>query len=344
MYFNDNRFIEANIEITNLCNFDCWFCPRRAMTREKGLMAYEKFEEMILNLNSANFLKEIALAGIGEPTLHPDLIKMISFVKNNTPFKIVLTTNASKFADQSFVEDLFRTNVDKVTISLRTSNENELNLSLDFTYEKYIKSILNFVETKNKLNNETEIELSFFKETYYSKYILDINTRDFINNKRLNNFLKELSKILNESLPSYDDFTKSISSHLSNVARIPIKDGLSLRFDGLSSWTTAIEKYKKGGICYKSYYGSCLGLLTHFAIYWNGDVSTCCADFDAKNILGNIFQEKDIIKILSSKKAVSFAESLRKKRMPTDICQICRGGKSLKEKWANILGTMLYLK
>lgn len=344
MYFNDDRFIEANIEITNLCNFDCWFCPRRAMTRENGLMTYEKFKEMILNLNLANFLKEIALAGIGEPTLHPDLIKMISFVKNNMPFKVVLTTNASKFADQSFVEGLLGTNVDKVTISLRTSNENELNLSSDFIYAKYIESILNFVETKYKLNYKTEIELSFFKETYYSKYILDINTSDFINNKRLNNFFKELARILNENLPSYDSFTKSISSHLSNVARIPLRDGLSLRFDSLSGWTTAVEKYKKGGVCYKSHYGSCLGLLTHFAIYWNGDVSTCCADFDAKNILGNFFEEKDIIKILSSKKAVTFAESLRKKRMPTETCQICRGGKSFKEKWANILGTVFYVR
>ncbi len=87
-----------------------------------------------------------------------------------------------------------------------------------------------------------------------------------------------------------------------------------------------------------------MGLLTHFAIYWNGGVSTCCADFDAKNILGNIFEEKDIIKILSNKKTVAFAENLRKKILPTETCQICRGGKSLKEKWANILGTLFYVK
>jgi hypothetical protein len=60
-------------------------------------------------------------------------------------------------------------------------------------------------------------------------------------------------------------------------------------------------------------------------------------------MLGNIFKEKDIIKILSSKKALWFAKNLRNKRLPSLTCQVCRGGMSLKEKWANILGSMLYI-
>ena len=60
MYFNDKRFTEVNIELTNHCNFNCWFCPRHAMSREKGMMDYEQFKQMILNLSSADFLEEIA--------------------------------------------------------------------------------------------------------------------------------------------------------------------------------------------------------------------------------------------------------------------------------------------
>ena len=83
---------------------------------------------------------------------------------------------------------------------------------------------------------------------------------------------------------------------------------------------------------------------THFAIFWNGDVSVCCADFDVKNSIGNIFEENDIIKILAGEKAVSYAEQLWANRMPTETCRICRGGTSLKEKWANILGTFAFVK
>ncbi len=346
MYFDDNRFTEVNIELTNHCNFNCWFCPRHAMSREKSMMNYEQFKQMILNLNSANFLKEIALAGIGEPTLHPDLIKMISFIKKNTPFKVVLTTNASKFAKQSFIDELLESNLDKITVSFRISDhiKNKTSLASDIDYEKYINSILKLVETVYKSNYNTEIELAFFKETYYSKYILDVNTDDFINTKLLNDFFNKFSRLLNINLPSYDDYTRGISSYLSNVDRIPVTEGISVRFDGLSSWTTSVEKYGNSATCYPSKYGSCFGMRTHFAIYWNGDVSVCCADFDVKNIIGNIFEEKDIINILSGEKAVSYAEQLRDNRMPTKTCQICRGGTSLKEKWANIIGTFAYVK
>jgi len=316
------------------------------MSREKGMMDYEQFKQMILNLNSANFLKEIALAGIGEPTLHPDLRKMILFIKKNTPFKVVLTTNASKFARQSFIDKLVESNVDNITVSVRISDhiKNRMSLASDVDYAKYMNSILKLVETVYKSNDNTEIELAFFKETYYSRYILDVNTVDFINTRLLNDFFKKLSGILNTFLPSYDDYTRGVFSHLSNVDRIPVARGISLRFDGLSSWTTSVKKYANSTTGYPSKYGSCFGMRTHFAIFWNGDVSVCCADFDAKNIIGNIFKENDIIKILSGKKAVYYAGQLRGNRMPTETCRICRGGTCLKEKWANILGTFAYVK
>jgi MoaA/NifB/PqqE/SkfB family radical SAM enzyme len=316
------------------------------MSREKGMMDYEQFKQMILNLDSADFIEEIALAGIGEPTLHPDLIKMISFIKKNTRLKVVLTTNASKFNRQSFIDELLASNLDKITVSLRISDHirNKTSLSTDIDYAEYTNSILKLIETVFKSNCNTEIEVAFFKETYYSKYILDIKTVDFINTKLLNGFFSKFSRILETDLPSYDDYTRGISSRLSNVDRIPITKGISLRFDGLSSWTSSVEKYKDTKKAYPAKYGSCFGLSEHFAIYCNGDVSTCCADFNVKNRLGNIFDEKDIIKILSKKKSLFYADSLSRKRMPTITCQICRGGKTRREKWASMIGTLAFVK
>jgi len=316
------------------------------MTRKKGFMNFTQFKKLILNLNKASFLKEVAIAGIGEPTLHPDIISMIYFIKKHTPFKVVLTTNASKLNDDSFAKRLLQSEVDKITVSLRISDpaKNRSSLSPNFDHKKYMQSILDLVSVKRNLNLATEIELSFLKETFYSKYILGITTDDYIDNARLNVFVRKLSENMKIDLLPYDDFTKGIVRHLSNVDRIPIMDGVSFRFDSLSSWTTSFKKFGKTERCYPAQYGSCLGMLTHFAIYWNGDVSTCCADFDVKNRLGNIFEEKDIKKILSKKESVILAENLRKKRMPTKTCRICRGGSSRKEKWANMIGTFLYQK
>ncbi len=346
LFYLSDKFTEVNIEVTNVCNFDCWFCPRAAMSRSKGFMTLEQFKGLIDHLQEKDFIQEIAIAGIGEPTLHRDIIQMISYIKENTGFSAVLTTNASKFGDELFIEKLLDTGLDKLTISFRISDpiKNKSSLPSYLDHEGYINNLLNLIDKNQKLGIHTEIELSFFKETYYSRYILGLNSDNFINNKILNSFLQKLSRILDYELPSYDQCVSGFSSKLSNVDRIPVQKGLNFRFDSLSSWTTTAEKYYDDSLCYTSSYGSCLGMLTHFAIYWNGDVSTCCADFDVKNRLGNIFSEKDIIKILSSRKSIAYAQKLQKKQMPTRTCQICRGGKSRREKWANIIGTMLYLR
>lgn len=345
LYFEDKRFREVNIEVTNLCDFNCWFCPRHAMTRPKGMMDFERFKELIGYLGKATFLRKIAMAGIGEPTLHKDIIKMISFIKNTTPFRVVLTTNGNAFSDESFIVRLFDTGIDKITVSLRISNPtfNKSGLPAAFDYERYVESVLRFVKAKFDRNYNTEIELSFFKETYYSKYILGIRSVDYIDKNRLGEFIRRLSETTGRPLPSYSFCTKGLRRQMSNVDRIPVAAGLSLRFDSLSGWTTASEKMTGSQSCYRAHYGSCLGMLTHFGIFWNGDASTCCADFDAKNCLGNIFREKGIINMLLNERSIRYAKSLRSGIMPTVTCEICRGGRSRREKWANMLGTILFL-
>lgn len=346
MYFEDECFKWVDIEITNNCNFDCWFCPRGVMTRDKGLMDFGDFKEMALNLYLANFLSEILIGGIGEPTLHPDLTKMLAFIKKETDLKAVLITNGSRFNDQSFVDKLFESNLDKIIVSFRITDphKNKSSLPPNFDYEGYFNSLLDLVESKYRQHYKTNIEFAFLKETYFSKFILNLKAENFINETTLNKFLTRLSEIMGVSLPSYNDYTRNISSRLSNVDNISITSDIGLRFDGPSCWTTAVEKYKDTKKSYPAKYGSCFGLSEHFAIYWNGDVSTCCADFNVKNCLGNIFKEKDIIKILSNKKSMFYADSLSRKRMPTITCQICRGGKTRKEKWASMLGTLAFAK
>jgi radical SAM protein with 4Fe4S-binding SPASM domain len=345
-YYLEEQFIEVNLEVTNICNFDCWFCPRSAMTRKQGMMEFSDFKNIILGLEKAKFLKEVAIAGIGEPTLHPKLNEMIAFIKENSSLKVVLTTNASKLNNDEFIENLLRSGVDKITISLRITDpvKNCSSIPNSLDYAKYMEGILNLVRIKHNSNYASEIEIAFLKETIYSKYILGMQPEEYIDSNRLNGFLESLSEITGKNLPSYETFTGTLKSRLSNVDRIELSDGIHVRFDSLSSWTTVYEKFEAGGVCYPAKYGSCLGMHSHFAVYWNGDVSTCCADFNVQNRLGNIIEERDILKILNTEESLRYAEALKKNRMPTKTCQICRGGKSRKEKWANMIGTMLYVK
>jgi MoaA/NifB/PqqE/SkfB family radical SAM enzyme len=343
MYYQADSFHEVNIELTNQCNFDCWFCPRSAMTRPQGRMSYENFARLVDALLKADVINEVALAGIGEPTLHPDLLRMIRLLKEKTDYKVVLTTNASRFGDREFCEQLLATGIDMITVSFRiTAPElDRQSLPATLNYQDYFAGILDFVELQQKESPTTELELACLKETIYSKYVLGIDTQSYLNRQQLSQFVQAIGERLGIPLPSYADYTGSFQARLSNVDRVPIGKGLSLRFDGLSSWTTAYQKYGEKGCPFPANRGSCLGMSKHFGVYWNGDVSTCCADFNVQNRLGNLFAE-DLVEILAKPASVAYADALQQKRMPTRTCRICRGGMTRREKWANVLGTWLY--
>ncbi|WP_175530253.1 radical SAM protein [Desulfobacula phenolica] len=344
-YFQSERFQDVNLEISNICNFNCWFCPRGAMTRPLGKMNFENFKKIIGNLKESDVISNIKIAGIGEPTLHPQLIKMVRYIKENTNFRVHLTTNASRFQDEDFRKMLLHAKIDKITISLRISNFSWSGNSVP-TYlkeESYSDSVIKFINEKYESNSLSEVEIAFFKSSYYCRYIVGKKNDEYIDTKKLNAFIKKIGQKLNITIPSYDEFTDNIKSKLQYYIEIPITPGLIFRFDALNSWTTVVDRYRDKKNCYPAKYGACMGLLDHFAVFWNGDVSTCCLDFDVRNKLGNALEE-NIKKILYSHRAMRVAHELRRKRMPTKTCQICRGGKTRLEKLVNIVGTITQIK
>lgn len=344
-YCRSGRFREVNLEVTNSCNFRCWFCPRHAMTRPQGLMPVARFQDLALALDRLGILQEMAIAGIGEPTLHPDLPDMIAYVKDNTSLAVVLTTNGSRLGEPGYANRLLASRPDKITVSLRLTTEQGISEGTPATlsWEPYAASVLELVELALAGDNATEIEIALFKPTLYARHVLGFVEKRYLDRRRLDSFIASLASILGLDLPRYSDLVSTLPRQLSNVDRMPLGHGVSLRLDGLSGWTTAGEKFGPGGRCHPAAFGSCLGMTTHFAIYQDGDVSTCCADFNVRNKLGNAFTE-EISDILWSARAECWATALHHRRMPTSFCRQCRGGATHLEKWANIIGTLLYVR
>ena len=345
MYYNDENFSDVHFEPTNACNFHCWMCPREVMTRKIGYMDFDKFKRVVDECSGLDFLENIHFGGFGEPTLHGKFIEMVEYVKKNTGFKISVTTNASKLIDENYVRKLIETGIDKITLSFRHTVQSKIKASTYdlFNYDHFVHSILRLVEIKREMNSVVLLEVAFLKDSYYSKYVLGIKKEEFLDVTKLNKFIKKMSQIVNKKLPTFEELTKGIKSNLSKIDEISVDKDIVLRLDALGPWTTAVKKYKEG--CYLSDYGSCVGMETHFSIYCDGSVSTCCADFDAKNVLGNVFNEElDLLAILSKEKSLLYANNLRDKKMPTKTCKICRGGTSRKEKLANVIGSMYVRK
>lgn len=91
------------IELTNICNLDCVYCPRPFLSRNKSHMSLNIFER-ILN----NFIGEattVILSKDGEPFLHPQFEVIVKKLNSVYKGKIDIYTNGS-FLSEGIVDFL----------------------------------------------------------------------------------------------------------------------------------------------------------------------------------------------------------------------------------------------
>ena len=87
-------FKKVYIEITNICNLKCKFCPDT--NREKACMGVESFEQIIKNVHKHTNL--VCLHVKGEPLLHPKLNEILKVLEKYN-LKANITTNGTLIED-----------------------------------------------------------------------------------------------------------------------------------------------------------------------------------------------------------------------------------------------------
>ncbi|MEA2014696.1 MAG: radical SAM protein [Thermodesulfobacteriota bacterium] len=89
-----------SIEISSICNGNCQYCPARVQHkyRETGLMSWSVFEKTIAWIKvlcENGTQREVNLFGVGESTLHPELVAMVKYAREKIPFRIPLHLNTN---------------------------------------------------------------------------------------------------------------------------------------------------------------------------------------------------------------------------------------------------------
>ncbi|MCX6128080.1 MAG: radical SAM protein, partial [Proteobacteria bacterium] len=72
------QFAKVHIEISNVCNLQCSFCP--AVERKKGFMTLVDFKQVIEQV--APLAEQVCLHLMGEPLLHPHFADIVEVCKN----------------------------------------------------------------------------------------------------------------------------------------------------------------------------------------------------------------------------------------------------------------------
>lgn len=156
----------AQIEITTICNYNCFYCAGRNMAQKQ--MAYEAFQDIVVNLPKT--VTQVNLQGEGEPMLNRHFFMMANFVKY-AGFNPYTITNGTVINE---------TNVIDLAILF-----NKIGISIDSMSSQESKSIGRFL-------NEKAINSAILLKKYFDPRNILIHTVDFGQNmKALNKWCSD---------------------------------------------------------------------------------------------------------------------------------------------------------
>lgn len=128
------RFRKVYLEISNLCNLSCSFCPG---TRRPGkIMEEEEFSFVLERL--LPFTDYLYFHLMGEPLLHPYLETFLRLA-GEAGFKVILTTNGTLLQKKQELL-LAAPGLHKINISLHAFEANDL----DMPFDAYLQGCLSF--------------------------------------------------------------------------------------------------------------------------------------------------------------------------------------------------------
>lgn len=84
------RFAKVFVEISNICNLSCYFCP--GTTRKPRRMNTEEFKIVLNKIKP--YTDYIYFHLLGEPLCHPDLEEFLS-IAEKMKFMVIITTNGT---------------------------------------------------------------------------------------------------------------------------------------------------------------------------------------------------------------------------------------------------------
>ena len=130
------RFRKIYLEISNLCNLRCSFCP--GTSRKKHAMTLPEFSSLLDKLRPWTDYLYFHL--MGEPLFHPLLPEFLDLA-GKAGFRVILTTNGTLLEKQSQTL-LSPPALHKINISLHAFESNDLTIP----FEDYISRCLSFAK------------------------------------------------------------------------------------------------------------------------------------------------------------------------------------------------------
>ena len=141
------------IEPTSRCNLTCRTCIQRTWDEPQGEMAPSVFEKLLKDLPRFPHLESVMLGGFGEPTAHPELIRMVSALKK-TGARVEMVSNGTLLGAK-MSDGLLGAGLDRLWISFDGADE------LNFERTRQGARFKAVVENIKPLRGKLELGIAF---------------------------------------------------------------------------------------------------------------------------------------------------------------------------------------
>jgi radical SAM protein with 4Fe4S-binding SPASM domain len=127
------------LDIGGTCNNNCWFCP----TDNDKFKSLEEIKKEVEGIADKTAL--LVLTG-GEPTLHPDILDIISYLKLYFD-DVALFTNGRAFFYESFCKEVILRGVDNLIVKINghTRQVHDSLTTIDGSFDQAVKGIKNLI-------------------------------------------------------------------------------------------------------------------------------------------------------------------------------------------------------
>jgi len=282
------KFKKFYIEITNVCNLSCNFCPQTLRAPE--FMTPETFSKILDGIKP--YTDYIYLHVKGEPLLHPKLDQFLD-ISYEKGFKVNITTNGTLI---NSVQDkiLLKPALRQINFSLHSFDGNEGACNKD----EYVNNIISFVK-----------ESIATTDTLFSLRLWNLDV-DNTTNLQANKNRELLSQIETAFKLPY-----KIEEEIHPGRGIKICDSVYLNQDHEFQWPDLkVKEDNSPGFCY--------GLRNQVAILVDGTVIPCCLDGEGVINLGNI-HKTTFSNIIQSQRAVDIFDGFSRREAVEELCRKC---------------------
>jgi MoaA/NifB/PqqE/SkfB family radical SAM enzyme len=145
------RPFELHLELTNICNAKCVFCPYQFQQRQHEFMTDEVFEKAVSDYVKINGGSVSLTPIVGDALIDPKFLERVRYLRKFPEIDRILLTTNGILLDQFGIENILNSGLDSISISTSGFEaESYRRIYRSSAYERMKNNVTQLVQTNAK--------------------------------------------------------------------------------------------------------------------------------------------------------------------------------------------------